>query len=94
MGSVTIKLASSFHLKENTFSWDIGDRTSLAELLSGWGAANEPELLGKLFNPETGFIAEMVLVLQNGRSVKSVDPKSTTVSPGDSIYITPILPGG
>jgi len=94
MGIVTIKLASSFRLEENIFSRETGGQTNLTDLLTGWGADHAPDLLGKLFDAETGFISEMVLVLLNGRSVKSGDPKTTMVSPGDSLYITPVLPGG
>jgi len=81
-------------VEENEFSYDISGEISLFDLLNTWGAQNAPGLLKRLFDPELGSIASMILILINGYSVKSDDPKTTMVSPGDIIFIKPVLVGG
>ena len=96
MGTVSITLSPGFllDLKDNEFSYEIPDSTSLAELLGGWCSINAPELIERIFDKETGGIAGTAMVLVNGRSVKSDDPKTLQIHPGDSISVLPILIGG
>jgi sulfur carrier protein ThiS len=94
MGSVSIRLAPGFSMEKNEFSYDIQEQTNLADLMVKWGSQHSPEALDRLFDPETEYIASTMMILLNGKSVKSDDPKTTMISPGDSIYITPILLGG
>jgi len=94
MGGVSIKLQNITSVKESLFTFDITNDISLFELLNSWGALHAPELPGRVFCAETGIIASTMMVIINGRSVKSDDPKTTMVSPGDEILITPIIVGG
>lgn len=94
MADVSIRVSSGFNLKEPEFRHDIAGQMNLFDLLTEWSAQNAPEVLKRFFDPETELIASTTLILLNGRSVKSDNPKTTMVSPGDSIYITPILLGG
>ena len=94
MGVASIQLSNIPDIKKSFFSYDIGDEASLFETLNAWGAEEAPGVLKRIFDPETGSIAGTMIVLINGRSVKSEDPKKTMVSPGDVILIAPILVGG
>ena len=94
MGSVSIRFANGFKLETNDYLFDITNTVSLADLMGAWCGQNAPEILGRLFKPETGEIAVSIMITLNGRSVKSDNPRMTMVSPGDSIFITPILVGG
>jgi len=94
MGSVSIRLLNISDIKESKFSYDIAGEACLSDVLNNWGAQNAPGFLKRVFDPETGSIASTILILKNGRSVKSEDPKTTMVSPGDVIIIMPILVGG
>ena len=94
MGSVSIQILKIPDIKESVFSYDIAGEASLFDLLNAWGAKNAPGLPKRVFDNETGGIASTILVLRNGRSVKSEDPRTTIVAPGDSITITPIIVGG
>lgn len=94
MGSVAINLAPGFQREESAFTWEIPAPVCLADLLEDWGSRCAPELLGRLFDREAGGIAASILILVNGRSVKSEDPRATMVSPGDSVLIAPVLLGG
>ena len=94
MGSVSIQLSNVSNIKERMFSYEIAGKASLFDVLNTWGAQNAPDLLKRLFDLETGSIASTILILLNGRSVKSEDPKTTMVSPDDAIIIMPVLVGG
>jgi len=94
MGSVSIQLSNITDPAENMFTYDIDCAVSLFDMLSAWGAQSAPGLLKRVFDPESGSIASTILILINGRSVKSEDPRTTMVSPGDTIMIMPILIGG
>lgn len=94
MGNVTINLSPGFGPTGNVFSWDISAPVSLAELLEGWASGGAPEELKSLLSRETGTIPANVLILLNGLPVKAGELETTTVSPGDSIYIAPVLLGG
>ena len=94
MGTVSIHLMNGFQLEKNTFTFCIDDTMSLYDLMHEWGAQEAPEALGRLFHHETGYIAPTILILLNGRSVKSDDPRKTMVSSGDRIAVTTILVGG
>lgn len=95
MDDIEIKFSSGFHELAGTgFSFPLTDQMSLAGLLDEWCAQNAPETLDKLIDPQTQCIAASTLITINGRSVKSDDPETTMVSPGDRIYITKILIGG
>ncbi|MDR0468424.1 MAG: hypothetical protein LBH09_00440 [Peptococcaceae bacterium] len=93
-GKVTINLSKGFDLKANDFIWEVAGPVSLVRLLNDWGSAEAPEVLEWLFDPETGQIADPILITLNGRSVKAEDPSITTVFPGDGIRIVPALTGG
>jgi len=93
-GTVSIALSPAFQNAANSFAFEIAGPISLTALLNEWGSRNAPKLLAKLFDPETGFVADSILIVLNGRSVKSDDPETTIVSPGDSLYISPIVLGG
>jgi len=94
MGSVSIRLMNGFYLEKDTFAYDVSDSMSLYNLLHEWGAKEAPEALDRLFDQTTGYIAQTILILVNGRSVKSDNPKTVMVSPGDTVAITTILVGG
>ena len=94
MGSISIQLSSISDIDESMFSYDIASEATLFDVLGTWGARDAPDLMKRVFDPETGGIAASILILKNGRSVKSEDPKMTMVSPGDAIIIMPILVGG
>ena len=94
MGGVSIKLTSFPGMEESVFSFDIACETSLFDVVSEWGAQNAPDILRRVFDLQTGGVAGNMLIIQNGRSVKSDDPKTTMVSPGDAITIAPIIIGG
>ena len=94
MGSVSIRFSSGFDIPTTGFSYDITNTVSLVDLMNTWCGQNAPEVFGKIFDSETEYIAATMLITLNGRSVKSDNPKTTMVSPGDSLYITPILVGG
>lgn len=94
MGVVSIQISNIPDVKESMFLYDIGDEACLFDTLNAWGTEKAPGVLKRIFDPETGSIAGTMIVLINGRSVKSEDPKKTTVSPGDVILIAPILVGG
>ena len=94
MGSVSIRLMNFPSVADGGFSHELTGETSLYELLSEWGGQCAPSILKRLFEPESGGVAATILILLNGRSVKSDDPKTTMVSPGDEITIAPILLGG
>jgi len=79
---------------DSSFTYEITGQITLTDLMYDWGRQNAPGVPDRLFDPVTGYIAGTMLVLLNGRSVKSDDPKTTMVYPGDVIYITPILIGG
>ena len=96
MGSVSITLSPGFllELKDSEFSYDIPGSMSLNDLILGWCAKNAPELPERLFDKNTGGIAGNAMILLNGNSVKSEDPKKLLISPGDKISMHPILIGG
>ncbi|MCL2166381.1 MAG: hypothetical protein FWH49_03735 [Clostridiales bacterium] len=66
----------------------------LTDLLEQWSSRDAPGAADKIMDRENGCIAAAVLILLNGRSVKSEDPETVLISPGDSIKIMPILLGG
>ena len=96
LGAITLSLSHGFLLnfERNEFLCEIAGETSLFDLLTGWCSENALELLERLFDKNTGAIAGTVMILLNGRSVKSDDPKTLMVSPGDNMTIFPILVGG
>ena len=94
MGSVSIQLSNIKDVEESEFTYEIAGEASLFDMLNTWGAQHAPSLRERLFDPESGGIATTILILKNGRSVKSEDPKTTMVSPGDVLMIMPILVGG
>ena len=95
MDNIEIKFSAGFHeLEDAGYSFPVSGQTSLADLLAGYCAEYSPETLEKIIDPRTRLIAAATLVTVNGRSVKSEDPETTMLSPGDSIYITRILIGG
>ena len=96
MATVSIAMSPGFRLNlgENEFSYEVAGVVSLADLLNGWCSQNAPSLIERVFDKDTGCIAGTAMVLLNGRSVKSEDPKTLMVSPGDSISVMPILIGG
>jgi len=93
MGAVSIKLRNILDIEESTFTYDIPGQVSLFDMLNEWGVSNAPGLAQRVFDPETGGVASTIMVIQNGRSVKSDDPKKTIVTPGDEITIFPIIVG-
>jgi hypothetical protein len=94
MGSVSIRFSQSFKPAAGVFLHNIADPVSLFDLMRTWCGNNAPEVFAKLFEPKTEYIAGAMLITLNGRSVKSDNPKTTMISPGDVIYVTPILVGG
>jgi len=94
MGAVSINLRNISDIEERTFSFDISGEVSLFDMLSAWGALYAPGLAKRVFDPETGGIASTIMIIKNGRSVKSDDPRTTIVSPGDDITVFPIIVGG
>ncbi|MDR0469853.1 MAG: hypothetical protein LBH09_07770 [Peptococcaceae bacterium] len=94
MGIVSIKLSPDFQFTENAYALSVDKQMPLAVLLDSWGACYAPDFLAKLLNRETGMVAANILIILNGYSVKSEDPMLTMVSPGDNLFIAPILLGG
>lgn len=94
MSCVTIRLSNISNMEESEFLYDIAGESCLFDVLNAWSAQNAPGPLKRIFDPEIGSIAGSILILLNGRSVKSKDPKTTMVSPGDVITIMPVLIGG
>ena len=94
MGAVSLIIRNIPDIEEKTFSFDIPGDVSLFDMLSAWSEENAPGLTKRVFDPETGCISGTIMIIKNGRSVKSEDPRVTIVSPGDEITVFPIIVGG
>ncbi|MCL1848997.1 MAG: aldehyde ferredoxin oxidoreductase family protein [Clostridiales bacterium] len=68
--------------------------TNLYEVLYEWENEDGSAEMPKTIDESTGYAAASIMILLNGRSVKSEALKTVTVLPGDEIRITPIVIGG
>jgi len=94
MGAVSLLLRNISDVEERKYTIDIPGDVSLFDMLSTWSEENAPGLTKRVFDPETGDVSGTMMVIKNGRSVKSEDPRVTIVSPGDEITVFPIIVGG
>ena len=94
MGSISITLSNLPDIGRDMFAYELESEKCLYDILRDWCEKSAPGFEKRLFDPVTGGIGATMLVLQNGRSVKSEDPRETMISPGDALSILPILIGG
>lgn len=94
MGRVELRIAAQFYPGFEKTEVQLAESCILYRLLEQWSAEHAPGLMEQLFNPDTLVLREGVLILINGKAVQQEDAHKSSIAPGDTVTVLPVIVGG